>query len=136
MKTIRTGLAALLLSVSSFAFGAEPLAGAWELVSAKYSKPTGELIEEVNEQKMKSLKILSQNRFTFITQSKDGKFLSAGGGKYRIDGGKYIESVEYASEARMLGKDYGFSWQLANGDWIHKGLEDGVRIEEVWRRVK
>ena len=136
MKTIRTGLAALILSVSHFAFAADPLAGAWELVSAKYSKPNGELIDEISGGKIKSLKILSKNRFTFITKAKDGKFISAGGGKYRIDGNKYVESVDYASEARMLGKDYVFSWQHANGDWLHKGMEDGVRIEEVWRRVK
>jgi hypothetical protein len=52
-----------------------------------------------------------------------------------MEGNQYIETLEYASDHKMLGKSYSFSYQLSNGDWIHKGMEDGVRVEEVWRRV-
>ena len=135
MKTMSRYMAAMVFCVGNAAHAAEPFAGSWELVSAKYVKQNGEVLDEDAAKKLKSLKILSKNRFTFITQAKDGKFVSAGGGTYRIEGKQYIESLEYASDPKMLGKAYSFSYRVSNGRWVHKGMEDGVHIEEIWRRV-
>jgi hypothetical protein len=123
MKTL---LLALALFVSPAAFACESLEGAWELTYAIYKDQDGS---------MKSLKVLSQGHFSFITQEK-GKFSVAGAGTWSVKGGDYTEVVTYASLDRNLGKTYKFQCAMKDGVWIHSGKEDHLLIEEHWRRAK
>lgn len=120
---------------SSWAMACESLQGAWQLAYAVYKDQQGKVVYEIKGDSDKSIKILSQQHFSFITQSKDGKFSAAGAGTYTLKGDAYTEVVSYASLDRLMGKTYHFKCQLKEGIWIHSGNEDGVHIEEHWKRV-
>jgi hypothetical protein len=128
-------LLAILLSlwITPLANACEPLEGAWQLVYAVYKNKEGEVVYEIKEGGDTSLKILSQQHFTFITQNKDNKFIVAGAGTWSTEGNTYTEIVNYASLDRLMGKTYRFQCQLKDGMWIHTGDEDGTLIEEHWK---
>lgn len=111
------------------------LAGTWELEYALYKNDRGEVVGEIKDKATLSRKILSEKHFAFITWDKTGKFSVAASGTYNLEGQDYSEIVDATSEARLLGKTYHFNAAVKNDLWIHKGLEDGILIEEHWRRV-
>lgn len=115
---------------------AADLTGAWELEYAVYKNQKGEVVGEIKDQATLSRKVMSKEHFTFITWDKSGKFIVAGSGTYSLKGEVYKENVDSTSEARLMGKTYEFNCTFKNGVWIHKGMEDGVFIEEHWRKVK
>lgn len=125
----------VLLSLVSQGAMASKLTGAWELEYAVYKNQKGEVVGEIKDKATLSRKVLSDNHFTFITWDKAGKFIVAGSGTYTLNGENYQEVVDSTSEARLLGKTYAFNCTFKNGVWIHKGMEDGVLIEEHWRKV-
>lgn len=124
------------LGLSQCALSVESLVGVWELESARYTKENGELVDEIKDGKVKSLKIITKKHFSFITQDKDGKFLSAGAGTYQLNKKEYAETLSAISAPKMLGKTYRFTYEFDHGVWIHKGMEDGVFIEEHWRKIE
>ncbi len=134
MKKMLTGLASLLLLFSSWSMAGD-LTGAWELEYAIYKNDKGEVVGEIKDKATLSRKVLSDNHFTFITWDKTGKFIVAASGTYNLNGEDYTEVIDSTSEARLMGKTYEFNCKLKDGVWIHKGLEDGVFIEEHWRRL-
>ncbi|HEY8939809.1 MAG TPA: DUF4488 domain-containing protein, partial [Cellvibrio sp.] len=103
---------------------------------AIYKNQKGEVVGEIKDKTTLSRKVLSDNHFTFITWDKTGKFVVAGSGTYTLTGESYKETVDATSEARLMGKTYDFNCTFKDGVWIHKGMEDGVLIEEHWRKVK
>lgn len=135
MKKIYAGLMVLLLTLGQWATAGE-LTGAWELEYAIYKNQKGDVVGEIKDKATLSRKVLSDNHFTFITWDKTGKFVVAGSGTYTLKGESYKETVDATSEARLMGKTYDFNCTFKDGVWIHKGMEDGVLIEEHWRKVK
>lgn len=135
MKKIYAGLMVLLLALGQWVTAGE-LTGAWELEYAIYKNQKGEVVGEIKDKATLSRKVLSDNHFTFITWDKTGKFVVAGSGTYTLKGESYKETVDATSEARLMGKTYDFNCTFKDGAWIHKGMEDGVLIEEHWRKVK
>ena len=111
------------------------LAGTWELEYAIYKNQQGEVVGEIKDKNTLSRKILSEQHFAFITWDKNGKFTVAASGTYRFNDEDYSETVDVTSEARLLGKTYHFKGVIKKGLWIHKGMEDGILIEEHWRQV-
>lgn len=139
MVKIYVGVMALVMLLSANAnanANACKLAGAWELEYAIYRNNKGETVAEIKDKSTRSRKILSNQHFTFITWDKTGKFIAAGSGHYTLNGEQYNETVDATSEARLMGKTYEFTCSLRNDVWIHKGLEDGILIEEHWRKIK
>ena len=134
MKNMILGLAALLAAFSQ-SVSASELTGAWELEYAVYKNDKGEVVGEIKDKATLSRKVLSDNHFTFITWDKSGKFIVAGSGTYTLKGENYNETVDATSETRLMGKTYEFNCAFKDGIWIHKGMEDGVLIEEHWKRV-
>ncbi len=134
MKTIYAAVTSLLLVISSWAQASE-LTGAWELEYAIYKNSTGEVVGEIKDKTTLSRKVLSDRHFTFITWDKSGKFTVAASGTYSLQGKDYKETVDATSEARLMGKTYEFNCEIKEGVWIHKGLEDGILIEEHWRKI-
>jgi hypothetical protein len=126
----------LIMTVSSTAWSCDSLEGAWELVYAIYKDKDGKVVYENKGDGEKSLKILAQRHFSFITQDKDGKFSVAGAGSYTLDGLKYTEIVNYTSMNRLMGKTYHFNCQMKDGTWIPTGNEDHLFIEEHWKPAK
>ncbi len=135
MKKIYTALTALLLILGQWA-SANELTGAWELQYAIYKNSKGEVVAEIKDQSTRSRKILSEQHFTFITWDNTGKFIASGSGIYSLEDGNYKETLDATSEARLMGKTYEFNCELKDKTWIHKGMEDGILIEEHWRKVQ
>lgn len=111
------------------------LKGTWELEYALYKNDKGEVVGEIKDKTTLSRKILSEKHFAFITWDKAGKFSVATSGTYSLKGQDYSEVVDATSEKRLMGKTYHFNAEIKQDLWIHKGLEDGILIEEHWRRV-
>ena len=132
MKTL---LVLTLLAAGASAQACESLDGAWELAYAVYKDQDGKVLQEIKDGSVKSLKVLAQGHFSFITQEKD-KFSVAGAGTFSLKGGNYTEVVTYASLERNFGKTYHFQCRMKDGVWIHSGKEDHLLIEEHWRRAK
>ena len=129
-------LVLLMISASSTAMACESLQGAWELDYAVYKDQQGKVVHEIKGGAEKSLKILTERHFSFITQGKDGKFMVAGAGTYSLDGSKYTEFVTHTSLHRLMGKTYQFNCEIRSGVWIQTGSEDHLLIEEHWKRAR
>lgn len=137
MKKILTLMAIATLALSQWA-NATPkatLAGTWELEYAIYKNQKNEVVGEIKDKSTLSRKILSEQHFSFITWDKNGKFIVAASGIYSFKGEDYSETIDVTSEARLMGKTYHFNGVVKKDLWIHKGMEDGILIEEHWRRV-
>ncbi len=137
MKKILTLLAIATLALSQWVH-ANPnatLVGTWELEYAIYKNQKNEVVGEIKDKSTLSRKILSEQHFAFITWDKSGKFTVAASGTYSLKGEDYSETIDVTSEARLMGKTYHFNGVVKKDLWIHKGMEDGILIEEHWRRV-
>lgn len=134
MKKILLFISLVTLSISQWA-QAESLAGTWELEYAIYKNEKGEVVGEIKDKTTLSRKILSDQHFAFITWDNTGKFVVAASGTYTFNDQDYKETVDVTSEARLMGKTYHFSGVIKKDLWIHKGMEDGILIEEHWRRL-
>lgn len=135
MKSILTLITLAILAFSQWATADASLAGTWELEYAIYKNDKGEVVGEIKDKTTLSRKILSEGHFAFITWDNTGKFIVAASGSYTLKGQDYKETVDVTSEARLMGKTYHFNATIKKDVWIHKGMEDGVLIEEHWRRV-
>jgi hypothetical protein len=116
-----------------------PLDGAWKLVESKngdaqeYTKlPDG----------MEMTKFVTGGRFVWAVV-REGKVVSAAGGKYAVDKDKYTETIDYTlgeGNDSLAGKTFEFTWKVENGTWLHVGVLklDGqeVKIDEKWERCK
>jgi hypothetical protein len=125
-----------------FCFAATPsqateprsLQGSWTLKSAVYTKADGTVIK-VSGEDLKSVKVLSKSYFSFVTVNKDGSFSSALTGTYQLKGNDYHETPQTGSVASMLNKTYEFKAKVEGDLWHHNGMEDGMKIEELWQRL-
>ncbi len=139
MKKILMLMAIATLALSQWANANDStdtiLAGTWELEYAIYKNQKGDVVGEIKDKSTLSRKILSAQHFAFITWEKSGKFTVAASGTYSFKGEDYSETIDVTSEARLMGKTYHFNGVVKKDLWIHKGMEDGILIEEHWRRV-
>ncbi len=111
------------------------LRGAWELVSGTY---VGEdqTVVDYSRAGVKSLKVLSEHKFSFVTTA-EGAFYAAGGGDYTAENGLYVEIPVLASHADMIGKRFEFQYQLDGDTWENSRFQNGLRVEhEVWKRIE
>ncbi len=111
------------------------LQGAWQLESAIYSDQNGKVLAEIQNQSTKSRKLIAGRHFSFITWQQDGKFEVAASGTFSADSSGYHEQVDAPSLPRLQNKSYHFQCQLSGDNWLHQGLEDGVLIQEYWRKL-
>ena len=135
MKVMRCLLVSSFLALTvAHAHAADPLAGAWQFVSGRYTDADGK-VTEASAPELRSLKVLNNSRFVYITTKKDGEFVRSAGGEYTIAGNAYAEKIDASSAEVMRGKTYSFEWRVEGDLWYHTGMKDGVRLEEIWRRV-
>lgn len=111
------------------------LQGAWQLESAIYSDPNGKVLAEIQNQSTNSRKLIAGRYFSFITWQQSGKFEVAASGTFSADNSGYHEQVDATSLPRLQNKSYHFQCQLSGDNWLHQGLEDGVLIQEYWRKL-
>jgi hypothetical protein len=126
----------ILIFMFSFSVNAKEnlFSGTWELVSGEYINDAGNLVsyEKLN---LKSLKVISETHFSFVTMSGD-KFWSSGSGTFRYTNNEYKESPLYTSYNSPKGKKYVFKFKLEGEMWFSSRWENEKRVEyEIWRRV-
>ncbi|MDP2562495.1 hypothetical protein [Psychrobium sp. 1_MG-2023] len=108
--------------------------GTWQLLSGEYVDHNGELINYA-DLKLKSLKTINANHFSFITKSGD-EFWSAGAGTYQVEGNLYIETPIHTSYKIPANQQYTFSFELKGDKWYSSRFDGKKRVEyEVWQRV-
>lgn len=117
-----------------------PLVGTWKMVSQKIVHP--DRVEE--NLKMGEtppggifqIKILTQTRFAFGRMSEDGEEVTAGGGRYMLDGNTYTEVIDYHTTAPLVGTKIPFSWEIdKDGYWLHTGEIGSFTLYEVYELV-
>ncbi|MDZ4702039.1 MAG: hypothetical protein SH809_20175 [Rhodothermales bacterium] len=117
-----------------------PLVGSWEMVSQTFIHPNRvEQPLKMGESlpgNRKQIKLLSETRFAFGRQSADGEEITAGGGRYEIDGDMYTEIIDYHTSPPLVGTRISFTWLIEGDLWHHSGKIGTFQLEEVYRRVK
>ena len=109
-----------------------PIVGTWKLISGTIIKGKDTLITDyTKEQEM--IKIINETHFSFLRHDlKKGKdsnaIFVAGGGKYTLDGNKYIEHLEYFNTREWEGNSFELEFKIKGDILITKGVE---KIEEL-----
>lgn len=111
--------------------------GTWKLVSTKYGDATEFMKRGDAAQRIKHI---TATHFTWIEVITDSKTIQTGaGGKYTMEGTTYTETIDYAGEGMeaFVGKPQKFTVKV-EGDKLHQSgeLSNGLKIEEVWERMK
>ena len=115
---------------------AAKIIGTWKLVSAKYDGEENDLPKNGT-----TLKHITPGNFMWATYDPETKQVTrAAGGTYTLEGEKYEESPQYGlgpDFAAVEGKRHTFKIKI-DGDTLHQNgeLAGGLKIEEVWERVK
>src|SRR5688500_14885584 len=111
--------------------------GTWKLVSTKYGEAK-DFTKRGND--AQRIKHITATHFTWIEVATDLKKIQSGaGGKYTLEGPAYADTIEYAGEGmeRFVGKPQKFTVRV-EGDKLHQAgeLSNGLKIEEVWERMR
>ena len=130
-------LAATLVAQQPTAKGSGTHLGTWQLVSTKYgdAKDFSDFPKE-----QRRVKLITATHFTWVQYDVATKKVeSTAGGPYTLDGGSYTESIEFVGTGMetYLGKKQSFTIKV-DGDKLYQSgqLSDGLKIEEVWQRLK
>ena len=113
--------------------GEAPLAGNWR-ISGRLEN--GE-INAIPKRDRKTLKLLTGTRFQWIAINPVTKeFFGTGGGSYRFENGKYIETIEFFSrDSTRVGASLEFDGRVEGDNWYHSGKSSkGEPLSEVWSR--
>ena len=113
---------------------ANPLLGTWEFVEGSYATANGVVTAAAPE--VTSTKLITAGHHSYITRS-NGQFKYAGGGRYELKDGKFIETYEYGNVTSLLGRTMAFSYKIEGELWHHELYEDGEFVEkEIWKKVR
>jgi type 1 glutamine amidotransferase len=113
------------------------IVGTWKLVSTKY----GDAPEHTpyNGPSTRN-KIINPTHFVWVeVEPSSHKLLSSAGGKYILTGNSYTETIDFAGSGmeEYAGKPQKFTVRVEGDKLTQSGeLSDGLKIEEVWERVK
>lgn len=111
--------------------------GTWKLLSLKY----GDAADFTKYPDTSSrLKLLNATHFTWLEVTASTKsVVTSAGGTYKLTGNSYVETIEWAGEGMetYMGKPQKFTIRV-EGDKLYQSgeLSDGLKIEEIWERVK
>jgi hypothetical protein len=95
--------------------------GAWQLVYQKLTTPDTSIINTFDNPQ---IKIFSKSYFSFGYQESTGPF--AGGGKYTLDGKKYVESIIYFPNLSYINKKLTFTVEIKNDTLYQSGIVDST----------
>ncbi|CCQ12557.1 hypothetical protein PALB_34960 [Pseudoalteromonas luteoviolacea B = ATCC 29581] len=135
--TLLSGISLLFIGFSAGAStcNAQQLEGSWSLDYAKYTNKQGQLVGEIKGGSTLSRKLLIDGVVHFITWQPNGEVTVSASGQYRVERGRYIETVEVSTYAGIKGKVFDFQCRIENGTWIHFGPENDLFIEEHWIKI-
>jgi hypothetical protein len=133
---ILTCAGALVAQQSSTKADSNPL-GTWELVSTKYGD--AKAFEDYTKER-KRVRMITATHFLWVDyDTKTKKVSASAGGPYTYHDGSYIETIDFAGEGMetYVGKKQEFTIRIDGDKFFQSGqLSDGLKIEEVWQRVK
>ena len=122
-----------------------PLVEVWEKLSDAKDDLTGnwvitgrkreDQLQRSTPGARRTIKILGGGRFQWVAfNSETREFSGTGGGIYRAQKGKYIETITFFSrDNSRVGASLGFDYQVIDGEWHHSGLSSqGQPIYEIW----
>jgi len=115
---------------------ANPLAGAWELVSAK--RTYSESSEEWNANGSRVLRIVNETHFSKISGSDDGSVKEIIAGSYVAKGKKITLRLKFSSRVAWRQTRLVATFSI-EGDTCKLSLvspADSAKVEEILRRVK
>ncbi|MFN4313324.1 MAG: hypothetical protein ACK4E0_03450 [Chitinophagaceae bacterium] len=115
--------------------GQAPLAGNWR-ISGRMEE--GQM-NPIPKRDRKTLKLLTGNRFQwFAINPATREFFGTGGGTYRFENGKYVETIEFFSrDGSRVGASLEFDGRVDGDYWYHSGKSSkGDPLNEVWSREK
>lgn len=113
--------------------GKAPLAGNWR-ISGRLQD--GQM-SPIPRRDRKTLKLLTGTRFQwFAINPATKEFFGTGGGTYRFENGKYIETIEFFSrDSSRVGASLEFDGRVDGDNWYHSGKSSrGEPLNEVWAR--
>ena len=111
--------------------------GTWQVVSTKYgdAKDMSDYPKERGH-----LKMITATHFIWVDYDRATKKISSSaGGTYKLRDGAYTETIEFVGDGmeKYLGKEQKFTIRIDGDKLFQSGqLSDGLKIEEVWQRVK
>jgi len=116
-----------------------PIEGAWKQVGRR-SGDSQEYQQLPGDTEM--IKYVTGGRWVW-TVVKDGRVLTALGGKYTVDKDNYNESVEYSLGehlASFVGNTSHFTWKVDGNTWFIVGSvkinDQDIKMDEKWERCK
>jgi hypothetical protein len=116
-----------------------PLEGAWRLVTYQ----NGDAAEPRKlPEGFEQIKLVTGGRFVW-TLVQDGRVTAGAGGKYTVEGDRYVEHVDFVVGEDLksfVGNDHPFTWKIEDGKWHHTGVtksdQGDYKIDEVWERCR
>jgi hypothetical protein len=121
-----------------------PIQGTWKLFSAILIEKGDTSIIDYSK-KVSFIKIINESHFAFLNHDlnlgKDSTAsYSSGGGKYEINGNKYIEHLEYCTDRNWEGHDFQFSLEIIGDTLIQTGIEkiesEGINRLNIEKYIK
>ena len=113
------------------------LLGTWELVSYKYGNMKEFADARKNERR---IKMVTETHYVWFSSDPNTKVIQSGaGGSYSLNGNTYTESNDFAigDMTRFLGGKHIFTVRVEDNKYTQSGaISSGLKIEEVWRRVR
>jgi len=111
--------------------------GTWELASFRYgtNQPSFTDFPKTRHR----IKLITETHYTWVEYGDTTKKVTASaGGTYSLDGNTYTESKDFGLDMdTYLGQKHVYTIRVEGDKFFLSGsLSDGLKIEEVWRRVK
>jgi hypothetical protein len=94
-------------------------------------------MNDIPKRDRKTLKLLTGTRFQWMAINPATKeFFGTGGGTYRFENGKYIETIEFFSrDSTRVGASLQFDGKVEGDTWYHSGKSSrGDDLNEIWSR--
>jgi len=118
--------------------------GTWELVSATWAYSDTNTVEFPTSEYDRELKMFGKTHVIFIRQDTTNEDLFfSGGGTYKLEGNKYIETLEFSSWRSGIGSistyecQFRDSMMITTGPLNEKGDKlPGFQLHEEWKRIE
>lgn len=106
---------------------AQSINGSWKL--------THQDGQEITD--MEYIKIYQDDYFAFgAKRLSDNHFIGAGGGPFSLEGGKYVETLDFFTlDPEQVGASTIFELDMVNGKMVISGNTNSGMLVEIWERV-
>jgi hypothetical protein len=111
--------------------------GTWHLASFKYGTDQPGFTDY--PQSRRRIKLITETHFTWVDfDTSTKKVTGTAGGTYSLSGNIYTESIDFGlGMDTYFGQKHAFTIRVEGDKFFLSGsLADGLKIEEVWQRVK